>query len=63
MLQVAYDPRDVWQRADDPSTWRPTDNPVLIRAAKAKGVKSADYWQGIALLAAMHDEDAADERR
>jgi hypothetical protein len=53
---ICYDPRDWAQVKDDPSTWKPTRNPVLKTAAKAKGPRDADYWRGIAALANLWDE-------
>lgn len=59
MAEKAYDPRDVFQRPHKPETWRLTNNPVLIRAAKAKGPKTSEYWRRIAVLAEIHDATQA----
>lgn len=55
MAEKAYDPRDVFQRLDEPESWRLTDNPVLLLAAKTQGPKTAGYWRRIAILAEIHD--------
>ena len=55
MPKIAYDPRDVFQRPHKPETWRLTDNPVLLRAARARGPKTAEYWRRVAILAEIHD--------
>jgi hypothetical protein len=52
----AYDPRDPEQVLADPSTWKETENRVLIKVSK-RPERGEDYWRGVAMLAAMWDEE------
>lgn len=54
----AYDPRDLLQVLDDPSTWKDTENAVLIKASRQPR-RGENYWRGIAMLAEMWDQDHA----
>jgi hypothetical protein len=53
----AYDPRDLLQVPHDPSTWLPTENPILIRASQAKAPRTFEFWRGVAILATLWDEE------
>jgi hypothetical protein len=53
--QVCFDPRDPSQTEGDILTWRPTENPALIRAAvavdaaeKAGASLSKSFWDDVA---------------
>lgn len=55
----AYDPRDPDQSADEPATWKATDNPALIAAHVIGGWFDApvitDYWRNVAAHADIAD--------
>jgi hypothetical protein len=49
-----FDPRDKTQRLDDPTTWKPTDNPALILA---HGLTNAEAnWDWVVEQADYCDE-------
>jgi hypothetical protein len=55
-----YDPRDHEQRADDPSTWKPTRNPALRMAEwsrePAKAIGGDIDWDWVSQVADYADE-------
>ncbi len=62
-----FDPRDPSQRLTDRTTWKLTENAILISATMlfaARGDKSLISWEKVALLADLCEEDdtlAADQ--
>jgi hypothetical protein len=55
---VCFDPRDPLQSVDDRSTWRPTDNAILISATMLLAEPDGPHavsWDKVAALADLCD--------
>jgi hypothetical protein len=64
-MRRCYDPRDPDQCEHDPSTWRLTDNPILVAAGEVCESVSAERidWAAIAADADEFDRRAGAARR
>ena len=56
-----FDPRDPSQRLDEPSTWKPSRNPALIRATLALDLVPMERidWYLVAMTADLCEFDLA----
>lgn len=58
-LHVCFDPRDPAQSLSDRSTWRPSDNAILISATVLLTARETHpiHWDRVAALADLCDQE------